>query len=93
VKVSAQLRLQLGYTLLQLRIKSREIELPSLRSGQAVQLPEIRSVRQVHGIEPFASLRAGSINQLVGDILTQDVIEALGQFCGHRHVILNPWSR
>jgi hypothetical protein len=37
----AQLRPQFGQPLLQLGVEAREIQLPSLRSGQAVQLAQI----------------------------------------------------
>ena len=58
----AHLRPQLGQPLLQLGVEAREVEL--------VQLAKIGSVGQVHSVEP--------VHQLVGHVLAQDVIEALG---------------
>ena len=55
-----------------LRVEAGVIEL--------VELAEIRSVSQVHGVEP--------VHQFVGYILAQGVIEALGQPGGHRHAML-----
>src|SRR6266571_9273373 len=63
-------RLELSEPLLELRIKSREVEL--------VQLPEVRPVSCIDHIEP--------IHELVGNVITKLLIELARQFGRDRHM-------
>src|SRR6266568_7292433 len=62
-------RLELSEPLLELRIKSREVEL--------VQLPEVRPISRIDHIEP--------IHELVGNVITKLLIELARQFGRDRH--------
>src|SRR5216117_3779539 len=63
-------RLELSEPLLELRIKSREVEL--------VQLPEVRPISRIDHIEP--------IHELVGNVITKLLIELARQFGRDRHM-------
>src|SRR5205823_6376910 len=66
------LRIRLRETLLDLGVEAGEVKL--------VQLPQVRPVGRVHLVEP--------LHQFVRHLIAQLLVEAAGQFRGHRH--LNP---
>jgi hypothetical protein len=65
-RLTAQLDQQLGselrQALLQLGVESRKVQL--------VELPEVGTVSQVHGVKP--------VYELIGDVLAEYVIKPLG---------------
>ncbi|MGH9894555.1 MAG: hypothetical protein ACREA0_21765, partial [bacterium] len=44
-------------------------------------------------LNPSLRSGAGSLHQLVGDILAQDIIETFGELRSHRHAVLDLWGR
>ena len=62
-------RAQLGNALLQLRVKSREVQL--------VHLAQLGPVRGIHAVD--------EIDELVGEFVAKVFVEATGEFCRERH--------